>query len=128
LWLCEVWGKPSQFFKFKTEPQQVQNRVLAYHRHPNLAKPLLANRLFNFRLQFSYFFLLSYFTFKYLIMKFIDVTENGSNLIKTIATDKIKTLESFIFKDGTDGCIISFTDKTELWVNQSKSTIMSLIG
>lgn len=61
-------------------------------------------------------------------MKFIDVTENGSNLIKTIATDKIKSLESFTFKDGTNGCIISFVDKTELWVNQSKRAIISLIG
>ena len=61
-------------------------------------------------------------------MKFIDVTENGSNLIKTIATDKIKSLESFAFKDGTDGCIISFTDKSELWVNQSKSVLLNLIG
>ncbi len=61
-------------------------------------------------------------------MKFIDITENGSNLIKTIATDKIKSLESFTFKDGINGCIISFTDKTELWANQSKSVILTLIG
>jgi hypothetical protein len=61
-------------------------------------------------------------------MKFIDVSENGSNLIKTIATDKIKSLESFTFKDETDGCIISLIDKTELWVNESKSVIINLIG
>jgi hypothetical protein len=61
-------------------------------------------------------------------MKFIDVTENGSNTIKTIATDKIKSLESFQFKSGIDGCIISFTDKTELWVNQSKTEIIQLVG
>ncbi len=61
-------------------------------------------------------------------MKFIDVTENGSNKIKTIATDKIKTLESFQFKSGIDGCIIYFTDKTELWVNQSKAEIIKLVG
>lgn len=61
-------------------------------------------------------------------MKFIDVTENGSNLIKSIATDKIKSLESFTFKDGTDGCIIEFVDNTEMWVNQSKSLVIKLVG
>ena len=61
-------------------------------------------------------------------MKFIDVTENGSNNTKTVVVDKIKTLESFTYKDGTNGCVIHFVDKSELWANDSKETILEKIG
>jgi hypothetical protein len=60
-------------------------------------------------------------------MKFIDVTENGSNLIKTIATDKIKSLETINLNTGGSVTLILFVNKTELCVNETKAVILDLV-
>ena len=40
MWLCEVWGKPSQFLNLLLTIK-TQNQVSVYNQSPNLAKPPL---------------------------------------------------------------------------------------
>ncbi|OWP86667.1 hypothetical protein BWK60_07755 [Flavobacterium covae] len=61
-------------------------------------------------------------------MKFIDVVENGTNVLKSIAVDKIKSLESLTYNNGTEVTVILFTDNTEIHVNDSVNSIKTQLS
>lgn len=57
-------------------------------------------------------------------MKFIDVTESGSNLKKAVNADKIKTLESLTYRTGQEVTVITFIDNSpELHALESMASI-----
>ena len=61
-------------------------------------------------------------------MKFIDLTESGSNIKKTVMIDKIKSFESLTYTTGQVVTIITFIDGTEIHVLQSINTVKGLIS
>ena len=61
-------------------------------------------------------------------MKFIELTENGSDRIKSIAIDKIKSLESLKYHSGTIVTIVTFIDGTELHAKEPISVIKSRLN
>jgi hypothetical protein len=60
-------------------------------------------------------------------MKFIEVSEYGSNIIKSIVIDKIKTLETIKYNNGDYATIIYFIDSTELHVNNKLIDLKELL-
>lgn len=46
-------------------------------------------------------------------MKFIDVTESGSNMRKSVNADKIKMLESITYSSGLVVTVITFIDNSQ---------------
>lgn len=62
-------------------------------------------------------------------MKLIDLTENGSNIKKSIVVDKIKSFEPLIYKtNGIKVTVIMFTDGTEIHVDETVSRIKELLS
>lgn len=61
-------------------------------------------------------------------MKFIDITEYGTNIKKSVATDKIKMLERIDYKSGDSATIVSFINETEIHVKESVETVKQLLS
>jgi len=61
-------------------------------------------------------------------MKFIDVTEYGTNVQKSVAIDKIKTLEKINYTSGESATIICFIDGTEIHVKEAVDSVKALLS
>lgn len=61
-------------------------------------------------------------------MEFIEVTEHGTEIKKSLVKDKIKMLEHIDFKNGQKATIISFIDGTEIFVKESLARVKSLLS
>lgn len=61
-------------------------------------------------------------------MKFIDITEYGTDIKKSVAIDKIKVLEKINYNWGDSATIIYFTDETEIHVKETVETIKQLLS
>lgn len=62
-------------------------------------------------------------------MKFINLTEYGSKIVKTVSVDKINFFQEMTLKKTNEVVtLITFINKTDMTVYESKVEISKLIG